>query len=505
MTRAPWFLACALAAAFAAGCVTPAGVGAPGVPEGRPPGHAPRSGPVASTRTRPASCPSPARLEGGYDLSQLPVFSKTLFYVRENSPLDVSPRARELVVRALQGVALQENDVLVEGDLATPPRWVTVTVSDQRCTLNLERVDAPWALRSTLREGLRFVQGYLGPAAPGVEPAERLFRIEVAATNGMLSALDGRSALLDAETYQKIRAPLAKGQPRTGADGDAQEATKAGSASAETLSVVSRRVAPGSVVAYARLESFGPGVSAEVQRWLTKSNAEHVKGLILDLRDNTGGLLDEAIKVADAFIKEGSLGAAVNKERGGQQRKEFVARNDGHEPGGALVVLVNHQTASASELVAAAIKNLGRGVIMGEPTAGAATIRVMFDVHKGPPRPSPARHAGRDVIQDVIDGKSPPPSPLPPVQPGRDPELLGLVLATGRLLASGGAEIEGVGVVADVQPTCSAGARIRPDEDCLLLLAQDVIARAKDPQRSTLLSTAKELASPVARPRATPP
>ena len=223
-----------------------------------------------------------------------------------------------------------------------------------------------------------------------------------------------------------------------------------------------------------------------------------MKGLILDLRDNTGGLLNEAIKVADAFIKDGSLGAAVNKERGNQQRKEFVARNDGHEPGGALVVLVNHRTASASELVAAAIKNLGRGVVLGEPTAGAATIRVLFDIPKGPLRQSPARRAAsdRDIVQDVIDGKAPPaPSPPPPAQPEGDRELLGLVLATGRLLSSGGAEIEGVGVVADVQPICPAGEPIRPDQDCPLLFAQDLIARAKDPQRSTLLSIAKESAA----------
>ncbi len=516
MTRALWCrLASVMVAAFTAGCVTPAGTGAPAAAsvqprEGRPSSHAPWPSSVASTPTRPTNCALPARVDGGYDLSQLPLFSKTLFYARENSPLDIGPRARELVVGALHGVARQETDIVVEADSAKPPRWVTVTVSDQRCTLNLDWVDAPWSLRSTLREALRFVQGHLGPAAPGVEPAERLFRVEIAATNGMLSAFDGRSALLDVETYQKVRAPLAKGQMPTRADGDvahSQEATKAGSASAETLSVASRRVAPGSVVAYARLESFGPGVSAEVERWLAKSDAEHVKGLILDLRDNTGGLLDEAVKVADAFIKEGSLGAAVNKERGGQQRKEFVARNDGHEPGGALVVLVNHRTAAASELVAAAIKNLGRGVVMGEPTAGAATIRFLFDISKEPLRASASRNAAsdRDIIQDVIDGKAPTPSSPPRVQPQRDPELLGLLLATGRLLASGGAEIEGVGVVADVQPTCPASARIRPDEDCLLLLAQDVIARAKDPQRSTLLSTAKELASPAARPRSTPP
>ena len=172
-TRALWCsLASLLATGFVAGCVTPTGAGAPAAAsvqpsEGRPISHAPRTSPVASTPTRPTSCPLPARVDGSYDLSQLPVFSKTLFYVRENSPLDLGPRSRELVVAALQGVALQEKDMLVESDSAKPPRWVTVTVGDQRCTLNLDRVDAPWSLRSTLSDALRFVQGNLGPASPG--------------------------------------------------------------------------------------------------------------------------------------------------------------------------------------------------------------------------------------------------------------------------------------------------------------------------------------------------
>ena len=204
----------------------------------------------------------------------------------------------------------------------------------------------------------------------------------------------------------------------------------------------------------------------------------------------------------------------VKDGAGSTKSKDMVAFADAaaggtcHEPGAALVVLVNHRTASASELVAAAIKNLGRGIVMGEPTAGAATIRVLFDLPKRPLRPAPARHAAsdRDIVQEVIDGKeSTPAPPPPPVQPERDSELLGLLLATGRLLASGGAEIEGVGVVPDVQPSCPAGARLRPDEDCLLLFAKEVIARVKDPQRSTLLSTAKVLASPAARPGPTPP
>jgi len=516
--RPAWFSLVSLwAMAFAAGCATQAEARAPVATsadpaEGQPIRLPSGAGPAPSSSTRPTSCPLAALVHDGYDLSLLRVFSRTLFYVRENSPVDLGPRARELVVGALEGAALQETGIVVEADTARPPRWVSVTVSDRRCTLNLDRVDAPWSLRSTVSDALRFVQGNLGSASRGVEPAERMFRIEIAATNGMLSALDGRSVLLDVRTDQKRAGPsLSQGQRPIRADGEAlqpQEATKAANPNPEAaFSVMSRRMAPGSVVAYARLASFGSGVSAEVERWLAKSDSEHVKGLILDLRDNTGGLLDEAVKVADAFIKEGSLGAAINNQRGSQRRKELVARNEGHEPGGPLVVLVNHRTASAAELVAAAIKNLGRGLVMGEPTAGRAAIRVAFDVPKEPQQPSRSLHAAsdRDIIQDVISGKAPTVSPPPPVEPEGDRETLALLLLTGRLLASGGAEIEGVGVAADVQPTCLEGARLRPDDDCLLLLAQDVIARARDPLPSTLLSIAREVGSSGPRPRPAPP
>jgi len=490
--------------ALVAGCVTPAGAGAPPVGASRSQddltiNHPRQPSFAASTTTRATRCPLPARVTRGYDLSQLSVFLKTLFFVRENSPVDVGPRARELVVGALREVASQEKDIVVESDSASPPRWVTVIVGEQRCTLNLDRVDAPWSLRSTVGDALRFVQGNLGPAAPGVEPAERLPRIEVAATNGMLWALDGRSALLDAETYQKLRARVADGDPSARADGDvvdSQEFMKAGADSSNSSAMVSQRVSAGAIVAYARLGGFAPGASADVERWLATSAGERVKGRVLDLRDNAGGLLGEAVKVADAFIKEGALGAAVNGAPGRQHRTELVARDDGREPGGALVVLVNRRTAAASELVAAAIKNLGRGVVIGEPTAGVASIRTLFDVSKGlrPPTPSLHTAADRDFIQDVIDGKAPTPPPV--VQPYRDPEPLGLVLVTGRLLASGGAEIERVGAVPDLKPSCPAGERVRPDEDCLMTFAQEVIARSKDAQRSTLLSVAKALVSP---------
>ena len=102
--------------------------------------HVPRRHATRGAPTRVASCllPSPNAV------AQLPVFSKTLFYVRENYPEDISPRAGELLLAALDAIARQDHDILVEREPDPPPRWVTLTVDGQLCTLDLERV------RSTL-------------------------------------------------------------------------------------------------------------------------------------------------------------------------------------------------------------------------------------------------------------------------------------------------------------------------------------------------------------------
>jgi hypothetical protein len=450
-------------------------------------------------------------VESTYDLSKLPLFSKTLMLAAEYDPVPIDPRAGELLIAALEGVASREQQVGVERDSVRPSRWVTITVNGRRCTLNIEHVDAVWNLRTHAQEAMRFIQAHLAPAAPGVDPTERLLKLDLAATNGMLLVLDGRSALLDGETRRPVRTGLALAQSRATVDAGAirpsGSADVSGVVAPPLLSVESRRAPTGQVVGYVRIGGFGPGVSAELERGLAGLEVARVKGLVLDLRDNRGGLLDEAIKVADTFIKEGTLGSMVGRERGQEQRKEFLAHNSGHEPEGPLVVLVNKVTASGAELVASAIKNLGRGIILGEPTAGAASVRVMFDIPKGPVRSAPhtPRDPSRDVVQDIIDGKSAaPPSPQPPVQPEPAEERLCLLLMTGTLLASGGAPIEGVGLAPDVQPHCVVREQASDGDDCLLRIAQEAIVRTRDSQRSTLLAAAKAIAGAAKSPAAAP-
>ena len=101
-----------------------------------------------------------------------------------------------------------------------------------------------------------------------------------------------------------------------------------------------------------------------------------LKGLVLDLRGNPGGLLDQAAKVADKFIADGPLVTTVNPSEG---RDEKVAHGDGTEPNYPIALLVNGSSASASEIVAGAMKNHDRAVLIGETTFGKGSVQLIFN------------------------------------------------------------------------------------------------------------------------------
>ena len=141
---------------------------------------------------------------GKYDLSQLPIFSKTLFYVRENYFDKNRLDPKRMLVGALDFVQRDVPEILIDRWPEHEPKQVTVKVNGQQRNFSIERVDAPWSLRSTLQEIFRFVQPNLQPV-PEKEEARRLVEIEMAATNGMLYTLDPHSVLLDVETYKDMR------------------------------------------------------------------------------------------------------------------------------------------------------------------------------------------------------------------------------------------------------------------------------------------------------------
>src|SRR5262245_19061551 len=98
-----------------------------------------------------------------------------------------------------------------------------------------------------------------------------------------------------------------------------------------------------------------------------------MRGLILDLRDNPGGLLQAAVDVSDLFLEEGVI--VSTRGRDGVARENYTARRDGTHHGFPIVLLVNRFSASASEITAAALQDHDRAVIVGERTWGKGSVQ----------------------------------------------------------------------------------------------------------------------------------
>ena len=118
-----------------------------------------------------------------------------------------------------------------------------------------------------------------------------------------------------------------------------------------------------------RVNAFSRGVGNQVADILAKS--PHKNGVVLDLRDNPGGLVEEAVAVTSAFV---SGGVVVSYERRGQATVVMDA-TEGSTEHGSLAVVVNSQSASASEIVAAALQDRNRAVVVGVKTFGKGTVQ----------------------------------------------------------------------------------------------------------------------------------
>lgn len=132
-------------------------------------------------------------------------------------------------------------------------------------------------------------------------------------------------------------------------------------------------------IGYVRLKQFQANTAKDLDEALAdmKKSGE-LKGLVLDLRGNPGGLLEQAARVADKFLVSGPIVATVGNPGSGEDREEKVAHPDGTEPNYPIALLVNGSSASASEIVAGALKNHDRAMIIGETTFGKGSVQLVF-------------------------------------------------------------------------------------------------------------------------------
>ncbi len=136
--------------------------------------------------------------------------------------------------------------------------------------------------------------------------------------------------------------------------------------------------------AYIRISQFQEKTDGEFEnavKALEEQSKGQLKGMILDLRNDPGGLLDQAVKISDRFIDSGLIVSVEGRRE--DQKMKFSAQAAGTLPAYPLVVLVNEGSASASEIVAGAIQDHGRGVILGTQTFGKGSVQTIFPLRDG--------------------------------------------------------------------------------------------------------------------------
>ena len=126
-------------------------------------------------------------------------------------------------------------------------------------------------------------------------------------------------------------------------------------------------------IGYVRISDFGATTTKELKDALKDLEKKKVAGYVLDLRNNPGGYLTAAVEVSDAFLEEGEIVSTRGKEKADIER--LFAKPGDLVKGKPVVVLINHGSASASEIVAGALQDNGRAIVMGSQSFGKGSVQ----------------------------------------------------------------------------------------------------------------------------------
>jgi carboxyl-terminal processing protease len=384
-----------------------------------------------------AASPAGARDKTNYELSQVRVVNEVLKTIRERYVDPKRVRPREMLMSALNFVQRDVAQIIVLHEENAPT--VTVRIDTKEKSFRVDNVLGPWDVSARLREIFTFVQeglkgtevdlreveyaacnGMLHTLDPhSVLLSPESFKDMNASTTGQFGGLGivigirkkqltvmnpmpgtpaSRAGLKRNDRIQKINNESTlnmglneavghlRGTPgskvtvwvhRDGAEG--WPGVKPFDLVRETIKVksVESKLLEGNV-GYIRLKQFQSNSSNEMDAALTEfKKSGELKGLVLDLRGNPGGLLDQSARIVDKFVSEGPIVATVGNSSEG--RDEKVAHADGTEANYPIVLLVSGTSASASEIVAGAMKNHDRAVIVGETTFGKGSVQLVFD------------------------------------------------------------------------------------------------------------------------------
>ncbi len=413
---------------------------------------------------------------GEYRLDRLPILSRVILSVKDNyvDPARLEPK--QMVVAALESVERTVGEVLVQGDAKSPK--LVLTVGSAQRELDISNVDSIWKIRTVLGDAMGFIQEHLvahkdlkeieysavngmlstlDPHTVLLEP--KYFKEMKLQTRGEFGGLgfviamrDGnltvvkvikntpaqRAGIKGKDVIQKIEEQSTinmdlqdavdrlRGKPQTKV---AITVGRAGWPEPKKMHITREVIQVETVsqaqllegnVGYVKLSQFSANTARDLQHTIQQQIAQadgKLEGLVLDLRGNPGGLLEQAIQVSDLFLSEGVIVKTVG---GGDKQRINEVKEATAESGDwtklPLVVIVNNSSASASEIVAGALKNDGRALVVGRQTFGKGSVQVLHDF----------------------------------AEPGRPGEEAALKLTIAQYLTPGDVSIQEVGITPDV-------------------------------------------------------
>ncbi len=378
--------------------------------------------------------------DGEYDLTSLKILNRVLLQIKDNYVEPDRIDANKMLVYALDEIQNSIAEVVVEFDKPRDekPTKATLTVNGERRSYTVGNIESLWEMSFRLKEMFRFVQEHLDPetdveyreveyaAINGMlhtlDPHSTLLPPEhyeemqtqtggkfgglgivISIRDGdltVISPIDGtpasRAGIRARDHIVRIgeestvnmglseAVNMLRGEPGSAVELWIQ---RKGWSEARRFSVERAIIKIDSVdseplsnkIGYMRIKNFQANTYSDMKEHLSslKQKMGGMQGLVLDLRDNPGGLLDQAIKVSDLFLEEGTIVSTVGV--GNRLREKREAKRGDTEGKYPIVVLVNAGSASASEIVSGALQNHNRAVVLGDTTFGKGSVQVLYE------------------------------------------------------------------------------------------------------------------------------
>ncbi|RAL23899.1 hypothetical protein DL240_07055 [Lujinxingia litoralis] len=379
--------------------------------------------------------------EGAYQLSSLRILNRVLLQLKDNyvEPERIEPAG--MLIASLEAVQNQIPEFVLSAqvtDSETTPETVEIQVADKRREFAVSGMESLWEMSLRLREIFLFVEqnlpedperkneeieyaainGLLSTLDPHSNLLPPTYYEEMQTQTGgrfgglgivisirdgqltVISPIDGTPAsqrgIKAQDTIVRIgeestinmnlneAVNLLRGEPGTDVDLWIQRANwpeprqfTVTRAVIKIESVDSKALAD--KVGYLRIKNFQANTYSDVRNHLAllKEQMGGLQGLVLDMRDNPGGLLEQSIRVSDLFLEEGTIVSTVGV--GNKLRETKSANRAGTESKYPIIVLVNGGSASASEIVSGALQKNDRAVVLGDTTFGKGTVQILYE------------------------------------------------------------------------------------------------------------------------------